>query len=210
MSKLGVGIIGCGNISEAYLRLAPLFRDIEMRGVADLNPDAAKARGAEFGVRVHDVDGLLASNDIDIIVNLTIPAAHYNVSTAILNAGKHSYSEKPLCSDVAGRRSVARPGCVERPACRIGAGHVPGRCASAGAANHRRWPDRQDRCRHRACDEPRDGALAPEPRFLLQTRRRAGAGYRPVLRHQPDPVDRPGASRRRAQFQRFADPDYRV
>lgn len=96
MSKLGVGIIGCGNISTAYLRLAPLFRDIEMRGVADLNPDAAQARGAEFDVPVYDIDGLLAAGNIDIVVNLTVPAAHYTVTTAILEAGKHAYSEKPL------------------------------------------------------------------------------------------------------------------
>lgn len=96
MSKLGVGIIGCGNISAAYLRLAPLFRDIEIRGVADMNPEAASARGAEFNVPVFDIDGLLAADSIDIIVNLTIPAAHYAVTTRILEAGKHAYSEKPL------------------------------------------------------------------------------------------------------------------
>ena len=96
MSTLGVGIIGCGNISAAYLRLAPLFRDIEIRGVADMNPQAARARGAEFNVPVFDVDGLLVAGGIDIIVNLTVPAAHYAVTARILEAGKHAYSEKPL------------------------------------------------------------------------------------------------------------------
>ena len=46
----GVGIMGAGNISSAYLRLAPLFKGIEVRGVADIVPAAAKARGEEFGV----------------------------------------------------------------------------------------------------------------------------------------------------------------
>lgn len=96
MSKLGVGIIGCGNISSAYLRLAPLFRDIEMRGVADIDRAAADAKAAEFGVTAYDVDGLLAAADIDIVVNLTIPAAHFAVTRQILEAGKHAYSEKPL------------------------------------------------------------------------------------------------------------------
>lgn len=96
MEKLGVGIIGCGNISTAYLKLAPLFRDIEVRGVADLNAAAAKAQGDAFGVAVYDVDGLLAAGDIDIVVNLTIPAAHFAVTKSILEAGKHAYSEKPL------------------------------------------------------------------------------------------------------------------
>lgn len=96
MSVLGVGIIGCGNISAAYLRLAPLFKGIEMRAVADINMDAAKARADEFGVRADTVDALLAAGDIDIIVNLTIPAAHFEVSKRILEAGKHVYSEKPF------------------------------------------------------------------------------------------------------------------
>ena len=96
MSNLGIGIIGCGNISAAYLRLAPLYKGIEMRAVADLNMDAAKARASEFGVRAETVDDLLAADDIDIIVNLTIPAAHFEVSSRILEAGKHVYSEKPF------------------------------------------------------------------------------------------------------------------
>ncbi|MDB6182273.1 Gfo/Idh/MocA family protein [Paracoccus fistulariae] len=97
MSKtLGIGVIGAGNISAAYLRLAPLFRGIQMRAVADLNAEAAKARAKEFGIRAETVDSLLAAGDIDIVVNLTIPAAHYEVSKKILLAGKHVYSEKPF------------------------------------------------------------------------------------------------------------------
>ncbi|NNE86601.1 MAG: Gfo/Idh/MocA family oxidoreductase [Silicimonas sp.] len=96
MSDLGIGIIGCGNISTAYLRLAPLFKGIEMRAVADINMDAAKARAEEFGVRAETVEGLLGADDIDIVVNLTIPAAHFEVSSQILEAGKHVYSEKPF------------------------------------------------------------------------------------------------------------------
>src|SRR6056297_1018065 len=96
MEKLGVGIIGCGNISAAYLRLGPLFKALDMRAVADINTEAATARAEEFGVRALSVEDLLAASDIDVVVNLTIPAAHYEVSTAVLEAGKHSYSEKPL------------------------------------------------------------------------------------------------------------------
>lgn len=96
MSTFGVGIIGCGNISTAYLRLAPLFAGLEVRAVADLNLEAAEARAKEFGVRAETVDGLLAAQDIDVIVNLTIPDAHYGVTKRILEAGKHAYSEKPL------------------------------------------------------------------------------------------------------------------
>ena len=96
MQKLGVGIIGCGNISAAYLRLAPIFASIEMRAVADLNMDAARARAEEYGVDARTVEDLLGSDDIDVVVNLTIPDAHFPVTRAILEAGKHAYSEKPL------------------------------------------------------------------------------------------------------------------
>ena len=96
MANLGIGIIGCGNISAAYLRLAPLFKGLEVRAVADVNMAAATARAAEFGVRAQGVDDLLANKDLDIVINLTIPDAHYPVTRRILEAGKHAYSEKPL------------------------------------------------------------------------------------------------------------------
>ena len=94
--KLGVGIIGCGNISTTYFQLAPLFKGIEVRAGADINMDAATARAKEHGVRAESVDGLLKSDDIDIVVNLTVPAVHYDVSKQVLDAGKHVYSEKPF------------------------------------------------------------------------------------------------------------------
>ena len=96
MANLGIGIIGCGNISTSYLRLAPLFRGLEIRAVADMNMDAATSRAKEFGVKAMSVDDLLAAKDIDIIVNLTIPDAHYPVTKRILESGKHAYSEKPF------------------------------------------------------------------------------------------------------------------
>jgi predicted dehydrogenase len=96
MDRLGIGIIGCGNISTTYLRLAPLFRGLEIRAVADVNPEAAAARAAEFGVAAQSVEDLLANPGVDVVINLTIPDAHAPVSMSILEAGKHVYSEKPL------------------------------------------------------------------------------------------------------------------
>lgn len=98
--KLGIGVIGCGNISAAYMRLAPLFKGIEMRACADISMPAAQGRAKEFGLRAESVDGLLGSKDIDIVVNLTIPATHYDVSRQVLDAGKHVYSEKPFVLSV--------------------------------------------------------------------------------------------------------------
>ncbi|MDD7972210.1 Gfo/Idh/MocA family protein [Roseinatronobacter alkalisoli] len=105
--KLGIGVLGCGNISAAYMRLAPLFRGIEMRACADLSEDAAKARAGEFSLRAETIDGLLAADDIDIIVNLTVPAAHFSVSQQVLEAGKHVYSEKPFVLTLDEGRALA-------------------------------------------------------------------------------------------------------
>ncbi|MCR9139253.1 MAG: Gfo/Idh/MocA family oxidoreductase [Alphaproteobacteria bacterium] len=107
MANLGIGIMGCGNISAAYMRLAPLFSGMEIRACADLNEEAAKARAAEFGIRAETVEGLIAADDIDIIVNLTVPVAHYEVSKKILEAGKHVYSEKPFVLSVDEGRKLA-------------------------------------------------------------------------------------------------------
>lgn len=93
---MGIGIIGCGNISTAYLSLAPLFKSLEMRAVADLDQESARLRAEEFSVRADTVEGLLQSDDIDVVVNLTVPDAHFAVTRLILEAGKHAYSEKPL------------------------------------------------------------------------------------------------------------------
>jgi predicted dehydrogenase len=94
--KLGIGVVGCGNISTTYFKLAPLFRGLEVRACADLNPAAAELRAREYGVRPMTIDALLESADVDVIINLTIPDAHYPVTLAALDAGKHVYSEKPL------------------------------------------------------------------------------------------------------------------
>jgi len=94
--ELGVGIIGCGNISTTYFSLAPLFKGLKVLACTDLNMNAAELRADEFGVKAQPLDELLANDELDIIVNLTVPAAHFEVSKKILEAGKHVYSEKPL------------------------------------------------------------------------------------------------------------------
>ncbi|MGO7687622.1 Gfo/Idh/MocA family protein [Rhizobium ruizarguesonis] len=105
--KLRIGVVGCGNISLAYMRNAPLFCGVEIITCADLNADAAKRRAAEFNLRAADVDSLIDDKNIDLILNLTIPAAHFDVSMRALSAGKHVFTEKPLGVTAAeGRRLV--------------------------------------------------------------------------------------------------------
>src|SRR5687768_406560 len=97
MNKVGIGIIGCGNISGAYLKaMTADFPILDIRGLADLNRELAEAKASEFGLPARTVDELLGDPTVEIIVNLTIPKAHVAVGLQALDAGKHTYSEKPL------------------------------------------------------------------------------------------------------------------
>jgi predicted dehydrogenase len=108
LEEIGVGIVGCGNISTIYLTNLPLSPGVKVRACADMKPEVAAAQGKKFGVEAMSVDALLARDDVHIVVNLTIPAAHGAVSLAALSAGKDVFSEKPLAIDVElGRKVLA-------------------------------------------------------------------------------------------------------
>ncbi len=97
MTKMKLGIIGCGNISPAYLTYLAQSDVIEIHALADLMPEKAKERAEEFGIaNVCTVEGLLDLPEIDLILNLTIPSSHASVNLSALNHGKHVYVEKPL------------------------------------------------------------------------------------------------------------------
>ena len=92
-----VGIVGCGQISGRYLENAKRFAAFEVVAVADVRPEAAQARAAEFGIpRALGVEELLADPEVEVVVNLTPHRAHAEVGRWVLEAGKHLYSEKPL------------------------------------------------------------------------------------------------------------------
>ncbi len=107
MDKVGIGIIGCGNISSAYLKAMAFFPILDIKGVADLNEELARQRASEFGLNARTVDELLADPGVEIIVNLTVPKAHVAVAMRALEAGKHTYSEKPLGINFAEGKSLA-------------------------------------------------------------------------------------------------------
>ncbi|MWC31016.1 Gfo/Idh/MocA family protein [Paenibacillus sp. MMS18-CY102] len=97
MAKARIGIIGCGNISNIYLTNLCRSEDVEVAACADADLDRAKERAAQHGVsKACSVEELLADPSIDIVVNLTIPQAHAEISLRALEAGKHVYGEKPL------------------------------------------------------------------------------------------------------------------
>jgi len=94
--KMKIGIIGCGNISGAYFGGAKKTNALEVKSCADINMEAAKAAAEKYGCQAVTVDELLADSEIELVVNLTIPRVHAEVSSRVLEAGKHSYSEKPM------------------------------------------------------------------------------------------------------------------
>jgi predicted dehydrogenase len=126
---VGIGIIGCGNISPAYLNAARHFPILDVRGLADANPSAAQARAQEFSHPATSVAALLADPTVEIIVNLTTPGSHVEVGLQALAAGKHVHSEKPLGLTVADARRLTdaaaaqglRVGCA--PDTFLGGGH---------------------------------------------------------------------------------------
>lgn len=97
METTKIGIVGCGNISGIYFQAGKTFEILEIAACADLVPERARAKAAEFGIpRACSTDELLADPDVRIVVNLTIPAAHGSVAMAALKAGKCVHNEKPL------------------------------------------------------------------------------------------------------------------
>ncbi|MGO4490523.1 Gfo/Idh/MocA family protein [Arthrobacter sp. 2YAF22_2] len=97
---VGVAIIGAGVISKEYLGNLTSFPDVVVHVVADMFEDAAASRAAEFGIPASGgVQAALTHPDVEIVVNLTTPAAHVEVATAAVGAGKHVWSEKPFSLD---------------------------------------------------------------------------------------------------------------
>jgi predicted dehydrogenase len=100
VSRVGVGIVGAGVISEQYLRNLCAFPDVEMLFIADLDVGRAADRAREYGIPASGTpEQLLADDRVEIVVNLTVPVAHVEVATRALDAGKHVWIEKPFAVD---------------------------------------------------------------------------------------------------------------
>ncbi|WP_267423870.1 MULTISPECIES: Gfo/Idh/MocA family protein [unclassified Curtobacterium] len=97
---VGVGVIGAGVISDQYLGNLTVFPDVQVRFIADIDLPRAAAQAEKWGVPASGtVEELLADDDIEIVVNLTIPAAHVEVAMQAIAAGKHVWGEKPYALD---------------------------------------------------------------------------------------------------------------
>ncbi|MEY9962444.1 putative dehydrogenase [Streptacidiphilus sp. MAP12-16] len=99
---LRVGVVGAGNISGAYLDTFPRLTNLRVTAIADLDPARATLAAKEVpGARALTPEELYAAQDVDLVLNLTLPAAHAQVAHAAIAAGKHVYGEKPLAATTA-------------------------------------------------------------------------------------------------------------
>lgn len=96
MASVKVGLIGTGNIAPAYVRGCRQYPILDLVACTDLDAERAAAFAAEHNLQSMPLEDMLAHPDIDILINLTVPKVHAEVSLRILEAGKHVYSEKPL------------------------------------------------------------------------------------------------------------------
>lgn len=94
-----VGLIGCGKISDAYFTGTARYDFVKIVACADLDLARAKEKAQQHGIRAETVEQLLADPEVDLVLNLTVPQAHASVNSAALNAGKHTYTEKPFALD---------------------------------------------------------------------------------------------------------------
>jgi len=108
MDQVKIGVIGCGRISGIYLQnCTQAFDLLEVAAIADLIPELARQRAAEYHIpRACSVDDLLADPEIEIVLNLTSPAAHAALNLRLLEAGKHVYTEKPFAMNAADADAV--------------------------------------------------------------------------------------------------------
>jgi predicted dehydrogenase len=103
--RLRAALIGCGNMSRAWLKAAARIDGLEIVGLADLDATRAKKRASEFGLReaviAEDIDDLIARAKPDLLFDVVVPAARHRIVAAGLSAGCHVLSEKPMAETLA-------------------------------------------------------------------------------------------------------------
>jgi len=206
-NPVGVALIGAGVISGQYLSNLTAFPDVRVIAVADLDVDRAATVAAQYEIPVSgDVSTALAVPEVELVVNLTVPAAHSAVALAALEAGKHVYGEKPLTLDPASGEKLL----AEAAARGLLIGNAPDTFLGAGLQSAQRA------LRSGAIGTPVAAATAvqgpgpeswhPSPEFLFQI----GAGplydlgpyYLTALVSLLGPVERVAATARQARAQR--------
>jgi predicted dehydrogenase len=168
-SPVGVAVVGCGTISTAYLRNMTSFPDLRVLFCADVDIERAKSQAAAFNVPgAGSTVEALAEPEVEIVVNLTIPAAHAAVSGAAIAAGKSVWVEKPITLDSTSARELVTA--ADAAGVRIGC--APDTVLGAGLQTARRLIDSG------AIGTPQTGLALlqgpgperwhPDPEFLFQ------------------------------------------
>ncbi|MGZ0712739.1 Gfo/Idh/MocA family protein (plasmid) [Coraliomargarita sp. W4R53] len=138
---VGIGFIGAGNISDTYLENLNSFPDVEVLIIGDLDADRARFQAEKHGVPASgSAADVLAHAGVEIVINLTIPAVHAEVSSAIIAAGKHVWSEKPIAID----RESARALLMQADAAGLRVGIAPDTVLGAGIQSAKRAIERGD------------------------------------------------------------------
>ena len=104
---MNIAIVGCGYVADCYLATLPRHPELKLIGVTDHDPDRA-ARFAAFHAvpRYDSLVDLRHDRRVELVLNLTNPKSHYDVTKACLEAGKHVYSEKPLAMELGQARTL--------------------------------------------------------------------------------------------------------
>lgn len=106
---VGIGLIGAGMISDQYLTHLSQYPDVKVIAIGDMDTERAAAQATKYGISASgDAASILTDDAVEIVINLTIPAAHVEISTAALDAGKHVWSEKPIGIERAGAMDLVR------------------------------------------------------------------------------------------------------
>jgi predicted dehydrogenase len=138
VSPVGIGVIGCGNISNQYLKNLSAFPDVAVLICADLDTGRAREQAAAYGVPQSGAPAdALGHPGVQLVVNLTVPAAHADVTAAAIAAGKHVWSEKPLTLDLAAGRALLG----QARAANVRIGCAPDTVLGAGLQSARRLID---------------------------------------------------------------------
>lgn len=109
MRKMKIGVVGCGNISDTYLTNSKLYDVLEVVAVCDIYEELAKKQAEKYGIKKYygRVEDIIADKEVEVILNLTNPAAHFSINMQALEAGKHVYTEKTLAETFEeGKRTV--------------------------------------------------------------------------------------------------------
>ena len=166
--------------ARQYLDNLTVFPDLKVHVIADLFEEAAAARAKEYGIpEWGGVDAALNHPDVEIIVNLTIPAAHVEVATAAVERRQARLDREAVLPGPRIRAGAAEGGRRRGHPPGLRTGHVPGRRAADGPADHRTRRHRHSADRHDHVPDPGPGILAPESGLPLPARRG------PALRHGP-------------------------